>query len=164
MYYSARGCFELKFSEAEEMGVYTVSTIAKLGDHICARTARDPVWHHGIRRKDSVVYDVVGESDHRAKVRQSSMDAFVAGAVVCAIIRYDGDSDDCRGASLGVAQYLCDEVGEHPAAYSMVCGSHESFATWCRMLRRHGEGLETTFKTVSSKLETIGSQHLRGIK
>ena len=63
----------------------------------------------------------------------------MAGAVVCAIIRYDGDTDDCRGASQGVAQYLCDEVDEHPAAYSMVCGSHEGFATWCRMLRRYGE-------------------------
>jgi hypothetical protein len=93
------------------------------------------------------------------------MDAFVAGAVVCAIIRYDGDSDDCRGASQGVAQYLCDEVGEHPAAYSMVCGSHESLATWCRMLRRYGEELETTFRTVSTVLEEIDcSQHLRGNK
>ena len=34
------------------------------------------------------------------------MDAFVAGAEVCATIRYDRDSDDSRSGSLGEAEYL----------------------------------------------------------
>ncbi len=180
MYYSARGIFDMRFSKAEEMGVFTLSTQARPGDHICARRhpgvakayvaaqpglleggvppsitpARDPVWQQGIRGKEGIVYDVVGESEGRAKVRESCMDAFLTGAVVGAIIRYERDSDICRSSSQDVAEYLCHEVDRHPAAYSMVCGDHGSFATWCRLLRYDKE-LERTFSSVSSALERI---------
>ena len=64
--------------------------------------------------------------------------------------------------TLFLSEQKWQDADPHPAAYSMVCGSHEGFATWCRMLR-YNEDLETTFRTVSSELEKIDhSQHISG--
>ena len=122
-------------SRAEEMGVYTLSIVARPGDHICVRGANHPLWHHGIRGNDDTVYEMSGDWKESARIRQCSMDSFMATGLAAAIIRYDYDSDDWKQASLRAADELCRRVDLHSAAYNILYSNCECFATWCRILR-----------------------------
>ena len=103
----ACGISSLVPSKAEEMGVYTLSIVARPGDHICVRGATHPLWHHGIRGDHDTVYEMSGDSKETAKIRRCSMDSFVSTALAAASIRYDCDSDNWKQASLRVAEEFC---------------------------------------------------------
>ena len=134
----ACGISSLVPSKAEEMGVYTLSIVARPGDHICVRGATHPLWHHGIRGDHDTVYEMSGDSKETAKIRRCSMDSFVSTALAAAIIRYDYDSDNWKQASLRVAEEFCSRDDLHPAAYNILYSNCECFATWCRILRCDG--------------------------
>jgi hypothetical protein len=95
------------------------------GRHIKVR--RRLYWHHGIDLGDGTVIHASGEPGRRkfgAKVRRTTMDEFLRGAVAVEVERPDAlSADEIVARAEG-------SLGN--GAYSLVWNNCEHFAHWCQ--------------------------------
>lgn len=113
------------------------------GSHIAVPSHRNQLgpWHHGLYIGDKRVIHMTGETKEDARVQQDTVNEFITGTSVIALVLYAEDADADRQASVQAALYLKDVLPTE-GLYSITHFNCEHFAVLCRTgLKRYAPAL-----------------------
>lgn len=113
------------------------------GSHIAIPSNRNLLgpWHHGLYIGNKLVIHMTGESKEDACIQQDTVNDFILGTSVIALVLYADDTDAARQASVRAALYLKDTLPTENL-YNIAHFNCEHFAVLCRTgLKRYALSL-----------------------
>lgn len=103
------------------------------GSHITVPSHRNQLgpWHHGLYIGNKLVIHMTGDTKENAHVKQDTVNNFITGTNIIALVLYAEDTDAGRQANIQTALYLKDVLPTEDL-YSIAHFNCEHFAVLCR--------------------------------
>ena len=113
------------------------------GSHIAVPSNHNQLgpWHHGLYVGNKLVIHMTGETKEDARIQQDTVNDFITGTSVIALVLYAEDTDADRQASVQAALYLKDVLPTENL-YNIAHFNCDHFAVLCRTgLKRYAPAL-----------------------